>query len=340
MKHRVMIVVLGISLLAGSPAFASSGSDNGLKGLLKRCIEWVKTTFDLGDSPGASASSDSSSVTAPSESDASETASSASMHSGRSPGAGYPDRKSELLSRFDADGDGKLSKSEMAAAVQERKQEILETYDADGDGSLSDSEKETMRKNPPKRHGRPGAPPDGLASGSADFKDPYEEFLKTYDTDGDGLLNDTEKAAADAAREQELLSTYDADGDGALSDSEKETMMKDAPRGGRRGGFPPPPHDWVASGSGDAGWIPPADTTVTGTSADTGEGDHGVAVGQHPWSHGPRNHPTREQIEARKQAMIEMYDEDGDGALNASETANAKSIFQGYYEEISQEADQ
>ncbi len=37
--------------------------------------------------------------------------------------------------------------------------------------------------------------------------------------------------------------------------------------------------------------------------------------------------------------MIKMRDADGDGALNDTKKANARSTFQGYYEEISQDGE-
>lgn len=57
-----------------------------------------------------------------------------------------------------------------------------------------------------------------------------EEMLKKFDTDGDGKLSETEKAAAKAFKEankgnrpskEEILKKFDADGDGKLSETEK-----------------------------------------------------------------------------------------------------------------------
>jgi len=49
--------------------------------------------------------------------------------------------------------------------------------------------------------------------------------MARFDTDGDGKLNDTEKADAKTAFEK-LKKTFDADGDGKLSDEEKATARK------------------------------------------------------------------------------------------------------------------
>lgn len=65
-------------------------------------------------------------------------------------------------------------------------------------------------------------------------KGPGKATLKKYDADGDGQLNDAEKAAHQAenkarreAREADRLAKYDADHDGKLSAEEREKMKAD-----------------------------------------------------------------------------------------------------------------
>lgn len=64
----------------------------------------------------------------------------------------------------------------------------------------------------------------------ADGAKKHEEMVKKFDKDGDGKLNDTEKAAAHdamkAAHEKKMLEKFDADKDGKLSDAEKAEMEK------------------------------------------------------------------------------------------------------------------
>lgn len=50
------------------------------------------------------------------------------------------------------------------------------------------------------------------------------EVLKEFDQDGDGKLNDEERAAMRAVREKKKLERYDTDKDGKLSDEEKAAM--------------------------------------------------------------------------------------------------------------------
>jgi hypothetical protein len=59
------------------------------------------------------------------------------------------------------------------------------------------------------------------------------EIIEKFDKDGDGKLNEQEREAAKAAREEmmearrkEMLAKFDKDGDGKLSDEEEEAMRE------------------------------------------------------------------------------------------------------------------
>ena len=82
----------------------------------------------------------------------------------------------EVIAKFDTDGDGKLDETERKAAMEARKaemkahhEEMLAKYDTDKDGKLSKEERKVA-------------------------------MIAQFDADGDGVLNETEKAAAKAAR--------------------------------------------------------------------------------------------------------------------------------------------
>ncbi|OGK05261.1 MAG: hypothetical protein A2W80_07030 [Candidatus Riflebacteria bacterium GWC2_50_8] len=144
-------------------------------------------------------------------------------------------KKAEMLAKFDADGDGSLSDTERQAMQTARKAEMeakmLEKFDTDGDGTLSDTEKAAMEKNRPARvEGKGQRGPKG-GQGMRDGKMP-EEMLTKFDTDGDGSLSDTEKAAMQTAmkaemeaKKAEMLTKFDTDGDGSLSDTERQAMQ-------------------------------------------------------------------------------------------------------------------
>ncbi|MBT8041956.1 MAG: EF-hand domain-containing protein, partial [Pontiella sp.] len=83
------------------------------------------------------------------------------------------------------------------------------------------------------------------------------QFMERFDTDGDGVLSEAERAAAQEARESqggrrggpdgerpsrdEAMKRFDTDGDGQLSESEREAMRAEMEtrRGGRSGGERP-----------------------------------------------------------------------------------------------------
>ena len=79
-------------------------------------------------------------------------------------GGGVPP---EVLEKFDADKDGKLSKEERQAARAAREKE----FDKDGDGKLSEEERKGMQE------------------------DGRKKLIARFDKDGDGKLSDEEKAA-------------------------------------------------------------------------------------------------------------------------------------------------
>lgn len=148
----------------------------------------------------------------------------------------------EMLKRFDKNGDGKLDEAERAAAkayhqehmaeLKEKNPELFKKIDQDGDGTISPEE--LRRAHELRKDG----PPDGARK---------EGMLKRFDADGDGKLNDTEKAAMETAMKErmdemkekhpELFKRLDQDGDGKLSPEEMRRahgLRQDGPQVGRR----------------------------------------------------------------------------------------------------------
>lgn len=66
------------------------------------------------------------------------------------------------------------------------------------------------------------------------------EMLKKYDKNGDGQLDEAEKAAMQEdrrkERDQERLKRYDKNGDGKLDDAEREAMREDLKKRAAEGG--------------------------------------------------------------------------------------------------------
>lgn len=102
------------------------------------------------------------------------------------PGSPKPKRPqreipAEVLTKFDTDGDGKLSPDEAKAMREARQAEMLKKYDKDGDGKLSGEERKAMQ---------------------AEMEAKRAAMLEKYDANKNGKLDPEEmKAARDAGEE-------------------------------------------------------------------------------------------------------------------------------------------
>lgn len=150
------------------------------------------------------------------------------------------------IQRFDKDGDGMLNAEEVAAA-KEAGAKFIDKADANGDGTIDQAEIEQLRARFRNRQGKG----DGLGDGPGIEDDGRRErfrrrLLERFDANKDGTLDEEERAAVKAARD-ELLKDYDADGDGKLSPEERKAMIRDRrPKDGRgrgRNAAPARPED-------------------------------------------------------------------------------------------------
>lgn len=163
------------------------------------------------------------------------------------------DLTSSLMQAGDADGDGKMSASELSSALaanapddakglgieDKMASDIMSALDTDGDGSLSSSEissaittaaadessAQAMRGARGHHHGPP--PSDG-ASGASGSSGVFESL----DTNQDGTVSAEELAAASGADStsgttaaSDLIKAADQDGDGSLSGEEFAAML-------------------------------------------------------------------------------------------------------------------
>jgi len=144
-------------------------------------------------------------------------------------GTKWRQRMAEWTQKWDADEDGKLSAEERQAAAKAMRADfekrMLEKWDANKDGALDDEEKTTMRESYRKQ--------------MAERMDKW--LVRRHDRDGDGELNETEQAAADAEKQrwakmreewkkraEEVRNKLDTDGDGELSTEEREAAIEKA----------------------------------------------------------------------------------------------------------------
>lgn len=151
-----------------------------------------------------------------------------------------------------------------------RHAEMLQKFDLNKDGQLDESERAAMRaQRREMRHpGRPAwgarrGPDQGPRHGLRRMEDPAFRrgyVMGKFDANGDGKLDDTERAAVKAAAEKRMragmerqlqrLRSVDADNDGKISDAEwtaakekrqAEKAAKAAQRAADDDGPPPPP---------------------------------------------------------------------------------------------------
>ena len=121
-------------------------------------------------------------------------------------GPGRP-RMEGAIQRFDKDGDGKLNEAEQAAARQAfsrmqggpGREEFMKRFDKNGDGRLDAEEQAAARQAAERLRGGPGGEAGGLLPAEGQGKEAKvdkKSLLEQFDKDGDGKLNDDERAAA------------------------------------------------------------------------------------------------------------------------------------------------
>lgn len=121
-----------------------------------------------------------------------------------------------LLAGFGAFATPALAQSQDAETNQ--KMDMFERFDADGDGAITREEmeqahaaaKENREARRSKKHERKGG------ERGAGAKKAFEQA----DSDGDGTLSRSELLAQNEARVDKMMERLDADGDGALSADE------------------------------------------------------------------------------------------------------------------------
>jgi Ca2+-binding EF-hand superfamily protein len=159
-----------------------------------------------------------------------------------------------------------------------------------------------------------GPAPEGPGPvGPGPFGHLREELLKKFDTDGDGQLNDAERAAAREAlkqriaeEKQKFLEKWDKDGDGTLSDAEKAAAREAL---GQR------IREEVQARRQE--FIKKWDTDGDGKLS---EEERKAALDSLP-------EDKRQEILARHQKALEEFDADGDGKLNDQERAAARDAL-------------
>src|SRR6201999_3703451 len=138
----------------------------------------------------------------------------------------YEKLRGEMMQKYDTNGDAQLDDNER----ETRDQATLQQYDKNGDGQIDDDERAAMPEYERVRGSRRGGGgPGGFGfggGGPGGFRGgfnngPLPEFMKQYDTNGDGQLSQEEMSAMQSAmradfekRQAETLKKYDANHNG------------------------------------------------------------------------------------------------------------------------------
>ncbi len=166
----------------------------------------------------------------------------------RPPGGMDPSKmKEELFAKVDADGSGKVDKTELQGMLDAtvnksggttRAEDVFARADGDGDGNLSADELDAGMKSlmpPPantlefaqSRGGAEGpkGPPPGPPPSASEASSTGE--LDPLDTNEDGTVSEQERAAGELAEAMnDLLKAIDGNGDSSISDSERDTFLQ------------------------------------------------------------------------------------------------------------------
>ena len=157
-----------------------------------------------------------------------------------------PPDPTELFKKADADGDGKITKEELANAIAQAPNqgegapsadEIFEQMDADGDGYVTEDEHNSFLEQMQAKNEADQAITDvrlAQAGTPPPPPDPAELFAKT-DADGDGKITKDELTEALSQMPQppdgsididKMFAEMDSDGDGYVTEDEHNAFLE------------------------------------------------------------------------------------------------------------------
>jgi Ca2+-binding EF-hand superfamily protein len=143
-------------------------------------------------------------------------------------------RRKEMFEQLDADGDGKITQSELEAARPSNGRgpdaaSLIKQIDTDGDGAINESENDAFLSK--MENGRPpaGPPPGGGPRGSS--KEQQTRIFDPLDTNKDGKVSAEELLAAKMSEGKglnisEILGLADSGEDRSISEDEIDTFRE------------------------------------------------------------------------------------------------------------------
>jgi Ca2+-binding EF-hand superfamily protein len=155
-------------------------------------------------------------------------------------------RRAEFMKQFDKDGDGEISEEERAAMREqfekrreEFRAEMLKKYDKDGDGEMSEEERNTARDDMRSKFQEITKKYDKDGSGRLE-REEMEAAREAGALEGmpvpggPGFGRRGPGGPGDEERRAEMMKRFDKDGDGELNEEERAALREEF--GGRRGG--------------------------------------------------------------------------------------------------------
>tara|TARA_R110000737_G_scaffold2923_10_gene9342 strand:- start:132115 stop:133089 length:975 start_codon:yes stop_codon:yes gene_type:complete len=230
-----------------------------------------------------------------------------------------------------SDGDG-VQLASAAGSAQSTGADFKSAYDIEPRDEIDTEAVEAQPRDLQPARGNGRGEGEGRGGRRGGFEQ-MEQRLMQFDTDGDGILDESERDAMVAAMRKRMTDRFDADGDGIVSIEEqfaaRRAFMLDSRRGEQM------KERFDADGDGQ---LNEAETAAMNADLDARDAERMADIVSQYDTDGDGVMSLEEtvamqdqQVQDRRSQMDEFaiqFDEDGDGNLNADERVDAMTTMQ------------